>query len=249
MTLRDRLAVRETLLGCFNIELRGRALAYALAQTGFDLMVVDCEHSAFGLDTVAEHVTACRAAGLASIVRVPENSRTAITRVAELAPDGIMFPGVGSEDEAREIVDAAKYAPLGHRGVAPMVEHSALPTEERFATVNDRLALILQIEGVAAVEAAPAIAAVPGVDALFVGTYDLSQSLGIPGRLDDPRVFEAGSGIVAALPPRSALGVYVQTPQMAAQWLGAGATFLAYGTDGQVFLTGARAAAAAAGRA
>ncbi len=248
MSLRERLSRRDQLLGCFNIELRGHALAYALAQTGFDLMIVDCEHSMFGFDVVGQHVIACRAAGIASIVRVPENSRTAITRVAELSPDGIMFPGVGSEAEARIIVEAAKYAPLGQRGVAPMVEYSALAPEDRYSVLNDRLALILQVEGIAAVAAAPAIAAVPGVDALFVGTYDLSQSLGIPGRLDDPRVFEAGRGIVGSLPAGSALGVYVQTPEMARQWLDAGATLIAYATDGQLFLTGARAAAAAVGR-
>ena len=248
MSLRERLGRREPLLGCFNIELQGHALAYALAQSGFDLMIVDCEHSAFGLDVVGRHVLACRAAGIASVVRVPENSRSAITRVAELSPDGIMFPGVESEEEAREIVAAAKYAPLGRRGVAPIVEHSALPAGERYARLNDRLALVLQIEGTAAVEAAPAIAAVDGVDALFVGTYDLSQSLGIPGLLDDPRVFEAGRGIVSALPATSALGVYVQTPEMAREWAAAGASLLAYATDGQIFLAGARAAAAAAGR-
>lgn len=248
MSLRQRLASGDQLLGCFNIELRGHALAYALAQAGFDLMVVDCEHSTFGFDVVAQHVTVCRAAGIAAVVRVPENTRTAITRVAELSPDGIMFPGVGSEAEAEQIVEAAKYAPLGQRGVAPMVQYSALAPDDRFTLLNDRLALIVQIEGTAAVAAAAAIAAVPGVDALFVGTYDLSQSLGIPGKLDDPRVFEAGRGIVDSLPAGSALGVYVQTPEMARQWMGAGATLIAYSTDGQIFLSGARAAAAAARR-
>jgi 2-keto-3-deoxy-L-rhamnonate aldolase RhmA len=246
MTLRERLQRRDGLLGCFNIELRGRAIASALAQAGFDVMIVDCEHSAFSFDVVADQVTACRAAGIGAIVRVPENSRSAITRVAELAPDAIMCPGVGSADEAREIVTAAKYAPLGQRGVAPMVAYSALPAESRYDLLNERQALILQIEGAAAVEAAAEIAAVPGVDGLFVGTYDLSQSLGIPGQLDDPRVFEAGRGIVDAIPADCTLGVYVQTAEMARDWRGAGATLLAYATDGQLLLAGARAAAAAA---
>lgn len=244
ISLRERLAARRVLLGSFNIELTGHALAYALAQSGFDLMIVDSEHSSFSLDQVSQQVTACRAAGIASVVRVPDNSRTSITRVAELSPDGIMFPGVESEDEARAIVAAAKYGPMGQRGVCPMVEYSALPAAERYDLLNDRLALILQIEGTHALEAAPAIAAVPGVDALFVGTYDLSQSLGIPGRLDDPRVFEAGRGVLERLPPDTALGVYVQTPEMALEWLDAGASFIAYSTDGQLFLSACHAAAA-----
>lgn len=240
--LRERLAGRRLLLGTFSMELTGRALAHAAAQSGFDFVVVDSEHSSFSLDQVSAHVTACRAAGIASIVRVPDNSRTSITRVAELSPDGIMFPGVETEQEARAIVAAAKYGPLGQRGVAPMVEYSALPADERYALLNDRLALILQIEGTHAIGAAAAIAAVPGVDALFVGTYDLSQSLGIPGRLDDPRVFEAGRAVLEELPADRSLGVYVQTPEMARQWMDAGATFIAYATDGQLFLSACQAA-------
>jgi 4-hydroxy-2-oxoheptanedioate aldolase len=244
-TLRERLSRREQLLGSFNIELSGPAIPYALAQAQFDLLIVDSEHSSFGLREVAELVTACRAAGIASVVRVPDNSRSSITRVADLWPDGIMFPGVETEAEARSIVDAAKYAPLGQRGVCPMVRYSALPADERYEVLNERLALILQVEGERALEESPAIAAVPSVDALFIGTYDLSQSLGIPGRLDDPRVFEAGRRLRAALPARTALGVYVQTPGMARQWIDAGASLIAYATDGQLFLSACRAAAAA----
>ena len=242
--LRERLSGRELLLGSFGIELASSAVPHALAQSGFDLLIVDAEHSSFGLDQVASQVTACRAAGIASVVRVSDNSRSSITRVADMWPDGIMFPGVETEAEARAIVASAKYSLLGQRGVCPMVQYSALPAAERYEILNERLALILQVEGTTALEEAPAIAAVPGVDALFVGTYDLSQSLGIPGQLDDPRVFEAGRRLRDALPSSTALGVYVESAEMARQWIDAGASLVAYSTDGQLFLAACQDAAA-----
>jgi 4-hydroxy-2-oxoheptanedioate aldolase len=243
-TLRERLAGREFLLGSFNVEFLGQALPHALAQAGFDLVIVDTEHSSFGLIDVAQHVTASRAAGIASIIRVAENSRSAITRAAELWPDGIMFPGVECEDEARRIVAASKYAPLGQRGICPMVQYMSLPAGERYTIVNDRLALVLQLEGRHALAQAPRIASVTGVDAVFVGTYDLSQSLGIPGQLDDPRVFNAANQLLERLPENVALGFYTESPESARRWLDAGATFVAFSTDGQLFLGACRQAAA-----
>lgn len=241
--LRERLARRELLLGTFGVELGGRAVAYALAQAGFEYLIVDAEHSTFGLEQIAHHVTACRAAGIASVVRVPDNSRSAITRVADMSPDAIMFPGVESEVEARRVVAAAKYSPLGQRGICPMVQYSAAPAADRYSILNDRLVLILQIEGTQALEEAPAIGRVPGVDALFVGTYDLSQSLGIPGELDDPRVYEAGRRLRSELSSTTALGAYAHTGETAQRWIAAGASFIAYATDGQLFLSACHAAA------
>jgi 4-hydroxy-2-oxoheptanedioate aldolase len=241
---RERLAGREFLLGSFGIELSGGAVPHALAQSGFDLLIIDTEHSSFSLEQVANQVAACRAAGIASVVRVADNSRSSITRVADIWPDGIMFPGVESVVEARAIVAAAKYSPTGQRGVCPMVQYSALPPAERYAILNERLALILQVEGASALEEAPGIAEVDGVDALFVGTYDLSQSLGIPGQLNDPRVFEAGRRLREALPASTALGVYVQSAEAAHQWLAAGVSLVAFATDGQLFLAACHDAAA-----
>jgi len=224
------------LLATFGIELAGTAVPEALAQSGFDALIIDTEHSALDLQQVLMLITACRGSGLASIVRVSDHSRGLITRVADMCPDGMMFPGVASRQEAEDVVQLAKYAPLGARGVCPMVRYSALGAD-RYAVLNDRLALILQIEGAAALEEAGDIAGVSGVDALFVGTYDLSQSLGIPGAIDDPRVLAAGARVREILGDNAALGVYVSTATMAEQWLSLGATFIAYATDGQLFLS------------
>lgn len=240
--LRTRLRSRERLLGSFCIELASETVPEALAQAGFDFVVIDTEHSAFSPPQVRSLITACRASGIASIVRINGGDSLTITRTADMTPDGLMFPGIESVGHAEAIIQAVRYAPFGSRGVAPMVSHSRLPAESRFATLNEELAVVMQIEGLAAVEAAAAIANVPGVDAIFVGTYDLSQALGIPGLVEDPRVYEAGVGIWKDLNESAALGVYVWSGEMAARWTNAGATLIAYGTDGQLFLASCRMA-------
>jgi 4-hydroxy-2-oxoheptanedioate aldolase len=109
--------------------------------------------------------------------------------------------------------------------------------------LNDELALILQIEGTDALEQASAIAGIPGVDALFVGTYDLSQALGVTGQVDHPDVLEAGRSLRANMPEETALGVYVWSGEMARKWIEFGATLLAYTTDALLLAEGCRSAA------
>jgi 4-hydroxy-2-oxoheptanedioate aldolase len=125
-----------------------------------------------------------------------------------------------------------------------MVRYSELPNN-RYEALNESLALLLQIEGQTGLAEASTIARVPGVDALFVGTYDLSQSLGIPGEVDHPQVLAEGHRLRGAIPETTALGVYVWSGEMARRWLDAGATMIAYATDGQLLLSACRAAASA----
>jgi 4-hydroxy-2-oxoheptanedioate aldolase len=244
LTFRERLLSREPLLCSFGIELPAAAVPEAMAQAGFDALIVDLEHSPFTLSEAATMVVACRAAGLASVIRVGDSSRSAITKAADLWPDGLMFPGVATAEEARAIVAAARYHPHGSRGVCPMVRYAPLPRETRFATLNESLALVVQVEGAEGVANAPAIAAIPGVDALFVGTYDLSQALGITGEIEDERILSAGRDLRARLPDTTPIGAYVQSAETARAWADAGASLIAYGTDAQLFLSACQVAVA-----
>lgn len=242
-TFRQRLREQELILGCFGIELAAAAVPEALAQSGFDVLVVDTEHSAFGLEQVAQLVTACRAAGLNALVRVSDEARARVTRAADMSPSGLMFPGIESVAQARAAVEVAKYVPLGRRGVCPMLRYERLG-EGRYQQLNEELALVLQVEGKRGLENAAEIAAVEGVDAIFVGVYDLSHALGLPGQIDHPRVVEEGRRLRERLPIRTALGVYVANADMARTWRAIGATFIAYATDALLLLAGCQAAAA-----
>lgn len=157
--------------------------------------------------------------------------------VLDLGPDGLMVPGVESAAQAAAVVAAARYAPLGRRGLAPMLRHDG-----DFAAVDATTAVVLQIEGTGGVAEAAAIAATPGIDAVFIGPYDLSQALGVPGRVDDERVMHAGRTIAEATRPHVCLGVCVADAATARRWRKLGATLFARGTDGQLLLQGLRAA-------
>lgn len=241
--LRRRLAGREPLVGTFVIELPTRACVEAHALAGYDFVVLDLEHSDLTFERLSMLVASAQAVGLAAIVRLEAGSLSSMTRVLDLHPDGVMVPGVGDADEARAAVRSARFAPLGQRGLAPLVRHAARVGGD-FARLDDHVAVILQIEGADAVEHAAAIAAVEGIDAAFVGPYDLSQALGVPGQLGHPAVLAAGARVAEAVLGHAALGVYVSDAPSARPWEQLGASFFTHGTDGQLLLRACRSARA-----
>ncbi|MBV9917432.1 MAG: hypothetical protein JO153_13090 [Solirubrobacterales bacterium] len=239
--LRDRVAAREPLLGSFLLELPARAAVECYALAGFDFVVLDLEHSAIDVGTLSALIAACQAASIDALVRVPAGATTSITRVLDMAPAGVMVPGVRSRAEAGAVVQASRYHPGGRRGLAPIVRHAlqadpALGIEGREALTT----VVVQLEAVDALAEAAPIASTPGVDLVFVGPYDLSQSVGQPGELDHPEVVAAGARLAAEVTPHAALGVYVERPEQISRWSTLGANFFTLRTDGRIFLDACR---------
>jgi 2-keto-3-deoxy-L-rhamnonate aldolase RhmA len=175
------------------------AVAEIAAGGGFDFVVVDTEHAPLGLETVADCLRAVEVNNVASVVRVPWNDPVRIKRLLDLGPDGLLVPMVETADEAREAVAATRYPPEGERGVAAARASGYGRDFESYVESGHRdLSLILQIESGAAVENAAAIAAVEGVDALFVGPADLSASLGVFGEWDHPELLAAIEAVLEA---------------------------------------------------
>lgn len=239
-TFADRLRAGELLTGTFVIELPAPATVEALALAGLDCCVLDLEHSATGIGELPGLIATARGAGIGAIVRLQAGGLSMATRVLDMRPDAVMVPGVGSAAEAAEVVRHCRYRPLGERGLAPLVRHRG-----DYAAVDRELAVIVQVEGEGAVEEAGAIAATPGVDAVFVGPYDLSQSLGVLGEVGHPAVLEAGRRVADAVVGHAGLGVFAVDGAAAATWREIGASLVAVSTDGQLFLSAARAVAAA----
>ena len=147
-------------------------------------MLFDLEHSGFGFETVKSAIRYFEAADLPAIVRVPSKEYHHIARAMDMGAEGLMLPMVGNAAEARHIVNSMKYTPDGGRGVALQVAHDRYrpgAVADKFAAANRRSTLFCQIETAEGVENADAIAALPGVDCLWVGHFDLSVSLGVPG--------------------------------------------------------------------
>jgi 2-dehydro-3-deoxyglucarate aldolase/4-hydroxy-2-oxoheptanedioate aldolase len=192
----------ELAVGTSIFEFVTPGIGHILAAAGCDFAFLDMEHSGFSAETVKAALRFLEAGGVPTLVRVPSRDRHDISRLADVGAEAIMVPLVGSAEVARAAADALKYPPEGRRGVALGIAHDRYrnpPTPAAgLAAANARTGLVILIETAEAVEAVEEIAAVPGVDALWIGHFDLSTSLGIPGAFEDPRFRAAIARVVAA---------------------------------------------------
>ena len=221
--------------GHMIMEFGTRGIAKILEAAGIDFVVVDMEHNGFDAERIADLMAWFKATDIAPFVRVPQGLYHFIARTFDAGALGIMVGNVETGDEARAIVDAAKYAPLGKRGVGLGTAHNDYVSpdpETYFRFANENTTVICQIESTLGLANLDAIAGTEGVDVLWVGHFDLSQSMGIPGKFTDARfqdalrcVAEAAAshGKLAAMQPGSL--------QQAEQWLAMGFHFMSWKTD------------------
>jgi 2-dehydro-3-deoxyglucarate aldolase/4-hydroxy-2-oxoheptanedioate aldolase len=192
----------ELAAGTFLAEFVTPGIGHILAAAGCDFAFLDMEHSGFEAETVKAAIRFLEAGGLPTLVRVTSRDMHDISRIADLGAEGIMVSLVGSPEIARAVVAALKYPPEGRRGVALGIAHdryrAAPNAAAALAEANARTVLVLLIETAEGVEKVEAIAATPGVDVLWVGHFDLSASLGIPGEFAHPAFRAATQRIVAA---------------------------------------------------
>lgn len=199
-SLRARVRGDRPLVGCFQ-RIPAPTVTEVLAAAGLSFVIIDMEHTPISLDTVAELVRASEAAGIDAVVRVPSLDHVTIARTLETGCVGLQLPLVRSAEEAELAVRATRFQPRGTRGLAAPRQtgygaYRTLP--DWIATSEEHLLVVAQIEDGLGVEAADAIAAVDGVDVVFVGLTDLSQDLGVPGQFDAPAVHDALERVRAA---------------------------------------------------
>ncbi|KAF2123075.1 Pyruvate/Phosphoenolpyruvate kinase-like domain-containing protein [Lophiotrema nucula] len=176
--------------------------AQIVALTGLDGIIMDCEHGHIGDDAMHNSVSAIAALGVSPIIRIRGPAHDIIKRALDTGAHGIMVPQINNAKEAQQIVDSSKFPPQGVRGQGsafPAIGHG-LTTPEYMKTANQTIITMIQIETKAGVENVEAIAAVPGVDCLFIGPNDLAQSLlgYTPARGDEPEFVAALDKIVKA---------------------------------------------------
>ncbi|QEC47571.1 aldolase [Baekduia soli] len=199
-------AVKRTLdaggvsIGTFVAELATPNIGRLAASAGVDFMVIDQEHTGLTLESVKTIVSASRSYDLTPIVRVPDAQYHLIAGALDVGAMGIMVPQVETVEEAEQIVSWAKYPPAGERGCGIyypdlLIEGGLGATELRH---NDQTQLIIQIESVKGVEAVHELAAIEGIDVLWIGAADLTTTMGIPGQFDDPRYLEALQTVASA---------------------------------------------------
>ena len=243
--LRPKLAAGDTATGLF-CELPCAEAVEIAGLAGWDFVILDGEHAPITAHLLPSMVRAAGAAGIPAIVRVASSEAAGIQHALDAGASGVQIPQIGSLDAARAAVSASRFHPIGQRGFNPFVraaDFSAKPVPEFLAHANQDVTLVLQIESAAGLEAVDAILDLGGIDVLFVGPYDLSQSLGIPGEVSHPRVFAAAERIVTAAEARRvAVGVFANTADAARRWLDAGIRYMCYSVDSVMLLDAMRRA-------
>lgn len=235
---------RGTVLGTFVIELPSRATIRALALAGFDFVVLDLEHSPFGIESLSGLITEAQLLGLPAIVRAHSHDGDLIAKILDIGANGIMAPRVSSAAQARAIVDAARYAPRGRRGLSPLISMANLPRPQM--ALDADILVIAQIEGKTGVESSGDISAVPGLSGVFLGPYDLSQAIGVPGEIDHPLITQAAGRIAANATGDCLLGTYVHDPGQSRKWAERGFRFQCVTFDARMLLERAREVVGAA---
>lgn len=199
---------------------------------GWDFCVIDCEHAPIDNALLPSLL---RAASIPAYVRVPNGNAESIQGALDCGAAGIIVPRLRTVEEAQAVVAAARFFPQGRRGVNHMVraaKYSLEPAADYLAAANSRVRVMVQIETAEALEAVEQIAAIEGIDEMFIGPYDLSQALEIPGQVLDEKLLAAGRRILAAGRANGvAVSAFVNNEEAASAWLAMGADALHYSAD------------------
>ena len=226
---------------CFGTFVRlGPAAAEILGYGGWDFAVIDMEHGVFDFPLVEQCVRAARCSNVTSLVRIPEPTPSNIMRVVDAGAEGVQIPQVESAETAQAACRAARYFPEGNRGLCSFVRaanYSAVPPEEHLPSSNREVLTVLHIEGERAVREIEAIIETPGLDVVFLGPWDLSQSLGVPGKTKDPRVVGLMEKVISLCREKGIVsGTFVRFVDEAKYWIDRGVQYMMLSTDAGLLL-------------
>jgi len=234
-TVKRTLLAGGVSLGTMVFEFDSTGIGRLLATAGAEFVVFDMEHTGWGLETLRMLMATTRPTGVVPIVRVPATQYHFLARSLDIGAMGLMVPMVESVEQARQIVQSAKYPPAGRRGAAFAMAHDdyeAADLVDTMRSANEEVLLIAQIETALGLENVEAIAALDGIDILWVGQFDLTNFLGIPGQFSHPRLKGALERVVrAARQHGKAAAILVTSVDEGRAMLAQGFRCLAYGGD------------------
>lgn len=239
------LQERRQQIGLWN-SLPGPLVAELLATCGFDWVVIDTEHAVTDIPDTLAMMQAMAPHPTHAVVRPAANDPVLIKRVLDLGAQTLILPYVQTAAEARAAVAAIRYAPRGMRGVAGMTRATGFgQVADYHRHADEELCLILQVETAEALTRIPEIAAIDGVDGLFIGPADLAASMGHPGNSGHPDVVAAIEGAIRAITATGKpAGILTPDPDFARRCMAWGTTFTAVGMDIALLAGSARALAA-----
>lgn len=226
--MKEKIRGGETVLGMFLSEIAAPNLVRLMQAGGIDFVIVDCEHGCFDYAQVAAIAAVANGIGFPAIVRIPHISRESVQKYLDAGVDGLLVPMLETQAQARMLVELAKYAPEGRRGISTMRPHSNYAPGDLTAytqAANRRVMLFVQIESLTGVENAGEIAAVKGLDGIFIGPNDLACDMGQLGQFDtEPMDTAIGKVLAAAHSNGLPCGIIASNPAFLQKWAGRGMT-------------------------
>ena len=239
--VRHKLKRGEPSVGTW-LTLPDTVAARLMAQTGFDWLTVELEHTPTSLETAANNFAIIAASGCVPLARVPWNTVENIKRVLDTGAWGIVVPMVNSRAEAEAAVAAARYAPLGQRSIGGQMHAANFDTDPAtyYARANDEILVVLMAEHVQAIAAADEILSVPGIDVIFIGPNDLHNSMGKPPAFesDDKQFVDAVNHILKTAKKHGvAPGIHVADAAAAQRRLAEGFQFIAVASETGMMLS------------
>jgi 4-hydroxy-2-oxoheptanedioate aldolase len=236
-TFKKKISAGEVVFGPF-MKTTDPAFVEIAGYAGFDFVILDMEHGPVSYENLQNLIRGAIIAGTVPIVRTSDSNANSISKALDLGAMGVQIPQVQSAYEAKSCITASKFFPLGERGSCRFVraaDYSSVPSEDYFTMANNTL-VILQLEGKKAIDNLNEILEVKGIDIIFIGPYDLSQSMGFPGQVDHPEVANAMKKIVDSARKRDiVLGTFTDTIESAKRWKAAGIQYISYSVDVGIF--------------
>lgn len=242
---KERLIAGKVAAGFGLSRVRTVDVASIAEACGFHWLFIDLEHSSIDVDLASQISMAALNSGVTPLVRPSSKNPHHMTRLLDGGAMGVVVPHVDTPEEAEAIVAACKYPPAGHRsmyGVLPQLGFESLPAEQAIEILNETIMVVVMIESPTAVDNADAIAAVPGVDGLLIGTSDLTAESGIPGQLDHEKIRAAYQSVIDACRKHGKIpgmgGVYANP--LLEQYIGMGMRMILAGSDVSFMMAAAK---------
>lgn len=235
------LARGEVVIGPTITHFNCRGIGRIVAATGFDFVLIDMQHSSFGIDSICELILQVREADVTPIVRIPVEAKAIIGQAMDAGAQGIMIPDADSPEIIRETTEIVLYPPQGGRSIGGKTVSSDFATDldiyELRRVSNEEHLGVFQIESETAVNNLDQLLAEPGLDVAEIGPWDLSQSLGIPGDFKNPRFLECVDLVVEKCTKYGKYpSIFAGTPELGRFWIERGMKMLFYSTDVELFI-------------
>lgn len=245
--VKEKLARGEPVFGTF-FKFGSPGLIELFGLAGFDFLIVDAEHSNFSHADIETMIRTCELVGMSSIIRTQDASEANILHALDSGASGVQVPSLRDPEQVRELIYRSKYHPIGGRGWAPgcrAADYAFGNADEYVARANRDTLISVHVENKQMVDRIEALCAVEHLDVLFIGTGDLSQSLGHPGKANHPEVQAAVDKVIeAGVRHGKHLGAVATNPEQLCDYLRRGVKYIAWQSDLVIYKNALKAAAA-----